>query len=178
MRKRWIVCGLVAALYASASAAPDNDRTVRKALAPLYGKIQKAFMNRDIEGLLAVLAPPNTARPGEKAADPMKLRREIGLQLAVMKKMNGVKMQMTKVTVKGDRAVVLNSYAFSGLFEPQKGKVMKMADKGMTKDTWAKTPKGWRLLNLETLKSDPTLDGRPLKEVMAGDAARKGPGKR
>jgi hypothetical protein len=107
----------------------------------------------------------------------MKLRREIGLQLAVLKKMIGAKMQITKVTVKGDRAVVLNSYSFSGLFEPQKGKVMKMADNGVTRDTWAKTPRGWRLLNLETVKSRPTLDGRPLKEVMAGDAARKGPRK-
>jgi hypothetical protein len=177
MRDRLIIGVMAAALCASASAAPDSERSVRKALAPLYGKIQKAFMNRDIEGLLAVLAPPNTARPREKAADPMKLRREIGLQLAVLKKMIGAKMQITKVTVKGDRAVVLNSYSFSGLFEPQKGKVMKMADNGVTRDTWAKTPRGWRLLNLETVKSRPTLDGRPLKEVMAGDAARKGPRK-
>lgn len=165
----------IVALGSSAGAAPASEKAVRAALTPLYGRIRTAFLNRDIDGFLRFLAPAGAVKTGEKVVDPQKVRSQVGVVFAMLKKMTGVKMEMTSVKVKGDRAVVMNRYAYQGIFEPQPGKTVKMADKGMTRDTWIKTGKGWRILNLETVESNPTMDGKSIKEAMQGSAPRSAP---
>lgn len=140
--------------------------------------MRKAFLDRNIDAFMALFAPPGTARPGEKAADLQKVRAQVGINLVMVKKMTGVRIEMQTLTVKGDRAVVISKYAYQGIIESQPGKPVKVADKGVTRDTWAKTPKGWLLLDIETLQSNPTMDGKPMKEALkGGGAGAKGGGK-
>ncbi len=155
-----------------ATAAPLSEAAARKALAPRYAQMRKAFLDRNIEGFMALFAPPGTAKPGEKVADAQKVRVQVGMNLAMVKKMTAVKMSIAKLAVKGDRIVVQNAYTYQGLIQTQPGKMVKLADSGMTRDTWARTPKGWFLLDIETLKSNPTLDGKPMKEYMKGAAGQ------
>jgi len=166
MRQRILPVLITLSLFAAASAQTSADKAVRKALEPLYARIAKAFFNRDIEGFMGLFAPPGTARQGEKVADPQEARVRVGMVLAMVKKMTGVKMQIVQVTSKGDRAVVINRYAYQGIVEPEKGRTVKMADRGTMKITWAKTAKGWRILNVDTIDSNPTMDGKPMKGTM------------
>jgi ketosteroid isomerase-like protein len=158
--------------------AQADDKAVRKALEPMYRKMEQAFRQRNIEAVMALTAPGFTGKSGKDTAPADKVRAQLGMQFAMLKEMKSVRMTIAKLTVKGDTAVVENKYAFSGIIVPEKDRVVKMADNGVTRDTWTKTAKGWRLLQLETVKSNPTINGRPLKEAMAGQSAPGGRGSR
>ncbi|NLH99736.1 MAG: nuclear transport factor 2 family protein [Chthonomonadales bacterium] len=164
---RVFVVALIAAM-ASASWAQGNERAVRKALEPMYRKMEQAFLKRDVNAVMALTAPGFTGKSGDETVPADKVKMQIGMQFAMLKEMKSVKMQIAKLAIKGKDAIVVNRYAFSGVIEPQKGKTVKMADQGVTRDTWQKTAQGWRLLQIETVKSNPTIDGKPLKEAMAG----------
>lgn len=159
---------------ASASMGQARQKSVRTALEPMYRKIEQAFMKRDINMFMALTAPGFTGKSGDETATADKVRMELGMQFAMLKEMKSAKMRISKLTLQGSKAVVVNEYAFSGIIEPQKGTTVTMADKGITRDTWTKTAEGWRLLQLETVKSNPTLDGKPLKEAMSGKSASPG----
>ncbi len=171
MRFRTSVVLAAALMVLSGGAMAQNEQAVRKALAPLYAKVRQAFLHRDVDAFIAILAPSGTARQGEKASDPQEVRVQVGMRLAMLKKMTTVKMEMQKVTVNGDRAVVMNRFEYEGIVETQPGKTVRMGDKGITRDTWARTPKGWRLLHIETVQSNPTMDGKPLIEAMKQNSA-------
>jgi len=166
-------CGLLAGAVwlALAASAQADDKAVRKALEPMYAKMEQAFKKRDIKAVMALTAPGFTGKSGKETVPAEEVQMQLGMQFAMLKVMKSAKMRIAKLTVKGDKAVVVNRYAFSGVIEPQKGTTVKMADSGITRDTWTKTAKGWRLLQLETVKSNPTLNGTPLKEAMAGKKA-------
>ena len=148
--------------------AQADDKAVRKALEPMYRKMEQAFMKRDINAVIALTAPGFTGKSGNEVVPAEKVKMEIGMRFAMLKEMKSVKMKIAKLTVKDGKAVVVNRYAMSGIIVPEKDKVVKMADTGVTRDTWTKTAQGWRLLQLETVRSNPTINGRPLKEAMAG----------
>ncbi len=164
---------LACAALAIVAGARADDKAVRKALEPMYRKMEQAFMKRDINAVMALTAPGFTGKKGNETAPAEKVQMELGMQFAMLKEMKSVKMKIAKLTVKDGKAVVVNRYALSGIIMPDKNKVVKMADTGVTRDTWTKTAKGWRLLQLETLRSNPTINGKPLKEAMAGSQAGK-----
>ncbi len=169
LRRLILAC---AALALSAGAHAD-DKAVRKALEPMYRKMEQAFMKRDINAVMALTAPGFTGKSGKETVAAEKVQMELGMRFAMLKEMKSVKMTIAKLTVKGGNAVVVNRYAFSGIIMPDKNKVVKMADTGVTRDTWTKTSKGWRLLQLETIRSNPTINGKPLKEALKGQSGKK-----
>jgi hypothetical protein len=159
---------------ALATAAWGDDKAVRKALEPMYAKMEQAFMKRDVSAVMALTAPGFTGKSGSEVVTGDKMLMQIGMRLAMIQQMKSVKMRIAKLSVKGDKAVVVNRYAFSGIITLNNGRTVKGADNGITRDTWVRTKTGWRLLQLETVKSNPTLDGKPFKEAMAG-LQRKSP---
>lgn len=165
MRSLFITLLVLTTMASTAMAQSKPDSALRKSIEPLYARMTTAFLNRDIEAFMAMFAPPGTARQGEKVADPQEVRMRIGMIFAMLKKMTGVKMQIENVTGKGDRAVVVSKYAYQGIIEPEQGKTVKMADRGRMKVTWARTNKGWRILDVDTIESNPTMDGKPISQA-------------
>lgn len=164
------VVGL-ALLGSQVFAAPPTVPEARKALTPLYAGISKAFLARDLEGVLKYFGAASDRKPGEKGTDPKELRTKFGTMFIMLKEMKSAKMEIAKLTVVGDRVVVLNRYSYVGVIEPERGRTVKAADQGVTRDTWARTAKGWRIIHLETLKSNPTFNGKPIDEVMKSPQA-------
>lgn len=173
MRDRLLIVTL--SVLALQSGAAADERALRKALTPMYAKIEAAFRKRDVAAFMALTAPNFTGKQKDKVVEGSKVQMQLGMEFAMLQSMDKVTMKMEKVTSKDGKAVVVNRYSFAGTVAPEKGKILKMADNGVTRDTWVKTPKGWLLLQLETVKSNPTFNGRPVSEYMGGKSSASKP---
>ena len=85
------------------------------------------------------------------------------MQLTMLQKIIQISNKITKFTVKGSTVVTTTDGVFEAdlKFTPDAKKNSRLKSLSKTEDVWVKSPKGWQLKQVKTLKETMTLDGKP-----------------
>lgn len=160
--KTTMLCLLAAAALGTAPLARADDAAVRKELQTQYDRLIQAMKAKDINGVMSVAAPGFTEKqPGMPAMNAAQAKAAMEEDFKMTKSLDSASMKVVKVSVKGNTAVATTDYKMAGT-GLMNGKEHKMTDRGTSRDTWVKTPQGWKVKSVVFVQSHPMMDGRPM----------------
>ena len=149
--KRLLFVPLVFLCASAAFADPATE--ARQAIEAIYAKVDAATMAADPTIFKRICTPDcRFVQPGQPPQTVEQITKEIA---PVMAQWRGMKTQtvVDAVTVSGAEAVVTDTQTTDGVFNGQ-----PLHDVTQNKDTWKKTPGGWRLA-LSLVVSDKMTPG-------------------
>jgi hypothetical protein len=154
---------LLCAIGLFGTAFADNTAAVKKELTADYAKISKGMAAGNVAPISALLTDDYVAiQPGKPKITKAQMLRQFKMlagQVHVTKWDRTIK----SLTASGKTAVAIVNGSFTG--EIPSGGAAKphiLSQKGVTKDTWVKTPKGYRLQKSEVQSMEMLMDGQPL----------------
>ncbi|HEX8163914.1 MAG TPA: nuclear transport factor 2 family protein [Pyrinomonadaceae bacterium] len=159
----------LAALALSGALAPQGyaqgrrERAVRRELEATYAKVAEAYRNKDIEAFMDDKTADFTARSlGGNVATREQVEAGVKQRMARVIRLNYLKVRLKELTVAGDVAVAITTQEFSRVVADPQGNERTVVSKGTThRDTWVKTPRGWKIKSVEELTQGRELiDGR------------------
>ena len=144
------------------SARADATSDARRALQTLYDKTNVAAAKKDLNGVLAYMAPDfvATGEKGEKrtVAD---LRAQLSQIFPLLQSWRGGS-RIQQVTIKGNAATVLvKENVRMVMVNPQTRQKAVLDSMGTSRDVWVKQGSGWRMKQSQTLSSKALLNGKP-----------------
>jgi len=160
---RWIaVVALSLAVVPNAGRA--DDASVRKELAANYDKITMALDHKDSTSLRTIVTQDFTMEEAGKKMDGKASLAVIEKGFKTTGSVGEDAMKIRTLKVNGNTAIATVAYKRTSTSVPdKKHKTHAIASNGITEDTWVKTKSGWRLKSVKTLKSEMTVDGKPMK---------------
>ncbi len=95
--------------------------------------------------------------------DRKQLEQQIKMQLSAVQKIDTMTNKIEKLTVKGNTVIARTNGVFEATLKltPDAKKTSRLKSVSLTDDTWIKTPKGWLLKQVKSIKETVTLDGKP-----------------
>jgi Domain of unknown function (DUF4440) len=165
---------LAAAVLTSSSRA--DDRSVRRELEALYAQEARILQHGERHELKRFLLDHTTDDYRLKSEGGKTLSREdtaANLEEGPMAaaRFTGQEYRILKLTVKGNEAVVLFKDRTTAVIEDQQGNPHKIVNMSNTRDTWVKTPDGWKTRLTEVLSSKTLVDGKEVKPRRARSRA-------
>lgn len=146
-----------------------DDAAVRKEIQAGYDKLCAAMKSKNIDGVMKMGTKDFSYTEKGQTMGGEQMKQMMQQQFAAMKSCDKMVMKIDKLTVKGNTATVMSSSEGVMTIGGADGKTHKMADKNTSKDTWVKTPEGWKCKNVTVLTDKMTMDGKPFDpSAMAG----------
>ncbi len=135
----------------------------RKDVEGLYGKYKKAIYAKDIKAMMAMTTADFswTNPKGVKMERPA-IESQLKTQFTMLKKITGFTVKIDKFSTKGDTAVARTTTVMSAEINMGNNKTSKLVSTSVSDDTWKKTPKGWMMHSVKSIKDVNTLDGKVL----------------
>jgi hypothetical protein len=128
-----------------AKAEAPNTRRVRKELEERYQNLAKANQERDLQAILALRTPDSSAKGPDGQSSNYQQMAEYSRQL-VQAIRPPIHLQNTILELAVDqdqaRAVVLQEFS---RMQNMAGKIRKVETSAIQRETWVKTPEGWKL---------------------------------
>jgi hypothetical protein len=160
------VCTLSAAALAPSVRA--DDRSVRTELEALYAQYARIVKQDDRYALKRFFLDHTTSDFRGTSENGRTLSREdavAGLhQVAIgAARFIGQEYGILKLTVKGNQAAVLYKGHTTAVADDPQANTHKIEAMTTVRDTWVKTPEGWKTRLSEILASKTLLDGREFK---------------
>jgi len=170
-------------MLAAAALTPSgraDDRSVRRELEALYAQEARILKQGERYQLKRFLLDHTTNDYRLKTEGGKMMSREdtaANLEEGPMAaaRFTGQEFRILKLSVKGDEAVVLFKDRTTAVIEDPQGNAHKIVNMSNTRDTWVKTPDGWKTRLTEVLSSKTLLDG---KEIKPQRARSRGPSQR
>jgi ketosteroid isomerase-like protein len=128
----------------------------------MYNEAEKCFANKDVASLTKYMTPDFTMTTGGKTKDLAGSKQGLTQFFGMMKTLRAT-MTVTKVSQKGDMAMVTDSYRMSGnmmSMNPKVKKTSKMVDTGTETATWVKVKGKWMMKKLVSTDDKVTIDGK------------------
>ncbi len=175
MTRRRVVAGLIALFMAGSFGAAKADDAVsaKKAIQAMYTKVEAAAEKRDLKGMMVHLAPDyeETGPDGVVVKMPA-IKANMERVLKQVKTLH-ISAVITKITVKGDKATVLNKDTVNMVAtNPQTKKEMKLVLEETNEAQWEKKSGAWLEKRSKTLTMKQFLDGKEIP--MPGKQPKKG----
>ncbi len=149
----------------------DAVATAKKAIQALHAKSAAAAEKKDVQGMLAHVAPDY--EEGEQDETATKLPYIRSLLERTISKTKSVRMGtvITKFTLNGDKATVLTATTFTVVADnPRTKKEEKFAMQGTSEEQWEKKSGVWLEKRTKMLTAKETVDG---KDASALDKQRR-----
>lgn len=128
-----------------------------------YDKLRKCMMSKDVNGMFAMCSPDMTWTEGGKTTKQADLRKEIEMQFKSTQKYDELTFKLSKVTIKGNTAVVVcDNSVKATVLPPGSKKTSMIVSKSTSIDTWVKGKHGWMVKSVVVQKNDTTVDGKPV----------------
>lgn len=155
---RALVIWCVLMLIASPSSA---DKRAERQIRAEYAKTVQYMKQKNLEGLLRQMTPDFLYKTpkGEvmnKQTVEMAMREQFRLMKSVQKRTTTIK----KMEFKGNTVLVTTEEELAFTFADAQGKLHKAYTKATTRDTWVKTPQGWKVKMTESLAETTYIDGK------------------
>lgn len=155
---RFLLLSLVTLCSLSALADKRAEQQIRAE----YAKTVRFTKQKNVEGLLRQMTPDFLYKTKEgqilsKQAVELLIRQDFARIQTVH--LRTTQIQSIQVTGNIARAVTRERTVFTAT-DPQ-GKPTKMDIRATTRDTWVKTPQGWRVKMTEVLDEQRFVDGKP-----------------
>jgi hypothetical protein len=163
------------AMLAAALGAPSSradDRSVRRELEALYNQsnrllkqnqkyaLKRFFLDHTTDDFRLKLETGKTLSREDAAAD----MEEGAMAVA---QFTGQEFRILTLAVNGSQAVVLYKDRTTALLPDAQGNTHKLVSASTTRDTWVKTPEGWKTRLTEIVSSKTLLDGKEVKPKRA-----------
>jgi hypothetical protein len=155
---------LLAGLIPSSRAQkPADGRDARRELEAKYAKVSEAYRKKDIGAFMENKTPDFT---GKSLNGVVRTREQVEAgvrqRMERIRKLNYLKIKIEKLTVGDGVAVAITSQEFSRVVADAQGVERTVVSKGTRhRDTWVKTPAGWKMKSVEELtQGREIVDGR------------------
>lgn len=165
---RLSVSSFAAGLWLLAIGAPsvraDATADARHEIQQSINRTGIAFKRKNLKAYFAIFAPGFYFIDMQGARfDLETMRRSMTQILSAAKTVNGDS-TIQRFNLKGSQAVVVGrEAAIITLTKPNSKKFSKLSFQRVTKNTWAKSRRGWLLKRVRELSAKYTLDGKVLK---------------
>src|SRR5688572_15291128 len=147
---------------------------VKSEIQTVYDKLGKAFMSKNVDGILALCTPDFTHKQpnGRVSAGPA-MAAQLKQQFATGMIIIDWKSKLLEVKTKGNTATVKsNDQAKMQMKEPD-GKTHTYAVNSSAIDTLVKTREGWKFKTVHVLKERMTRDGKPMGPMAPPPSKKK-----
>jgi ketosteroid isomerase-like protein len=139
-----------------AETSSAKDAAVRKAISAEYAKFSRAAKKKDVKTALSIgTADLVVVQPDGQTMNRQQIEAMLSLQMNMVKQIRRVDIAIASLSVRGKQAVALVSMTLSGVVEDSEGKQREVISQNMSRDTWVKTDKGWRMKRSESVNSAP-----------------------
>jgi len=138
------------------------DKRAAREIRAEYARTAQYAKQKNVEGLLRQMTPDFLYKTEKgdvmnKQMVEQVMRAQYALIQSVDKRTTAIK----KMEIKGNTArVTTQEELVVTMLDPQ-GKRRKVVSKATTRDTWVKTPQGWKVKMTEILDEKTTIDGKP-----------------
>ncbi|MGQ9882265.1 MAG: nuclear transport factor 2 family protein [Armatimonadota bacterium] len=137
------------------------DKRAERQIRAEYAKTVQYMKQKNLEGLLRQMTPDFLYKTpkGEvmnKQMVEMAMREQFRLMRSVQKRTTTIK----KMEFKGNTVLVTTEEELAFTFADAQGKPHKAYTKATTRDTWVKTPQGWKVKMTESLSETTYIDGK------------------
>lgn len=155
---QWAMVWLALLLVASAVSA---DKRAEQQIRAEYNKTIRYTKQKNVEGLLRQMTPDflYKTKSGQVVNKQM-VEMAIREQYAHVKKVDKRTTTIKKMEIKGDTAVVTTAEEAVFTMMDVQGRPHKLRSIATTRDTWVKTPQGWKVKMTEILSEETFVDGK------------------
>jgi hypothetical protein len=161
---------LVWALAVVSTAPPvyGDEKSVRRELEKIYGQYGRLLRGEHKYALKRFFLETTTEDYVMKQAGGKKATREEVAEIMdsgpmAMMQFTAYSYKILKLTVKGDQAIVHYKDQGTAVVPDPQGRPRKIVVSNTARDTWVKTPEGWKTRYSESLGSKTLLDGKEFK---------------
>ena len=150
-------------IVSSTAVCAQSERAVHQELTADYNRIARSFQKKDTHAIMALAAPGFTMKMGGRVLNARQAEQELKREIVFIETIRRVVLTIQSFKLQGKRAIATVSVSFAGTTEDDRGRRHTLTMDGITRDTWIKTPHGWRIQHVDTVKSRSTLDGKPMQ---------------
>ena len=162
-RRNAILTLITAASLLSISHISYAQKGEEKAIRAAYATADALYRKKDVAKLMKMLTPDVMYKEvGGKTMNYKEMDALMKQQLGNIQSIDAFKTTIKKLTVKGKTAQSETSMTLKGKVADPQGKIHVMTSMSTTRDTWTKTPQGWRMKMIEALSDKMLMDGKPM----------------
>jgi len=138
------------------------DKRAAREIRAQYARTVQYSKQKNVEGLLRQMAPDflYKAKNGNVMNKQM-VEQAMRAQYALIQSVDKRTTTIKKMEIKGNTARVITQEELAVTMVDAQGKPHKVVSKATTRDTWVKTPQGWKVKMTEILDEQTTIDGKP-----------------
>lgn len=160
MRTIFTVMSIFLLLAGIATADKKTERQIRAE----YAKTVQYTKQKNLEGLLRQMTPDflyktQTGGVMNKQMVESAMRDQFRMMKSVQKRTTTIK----KMEFKGNTVLVTTEEELAFTFLDTQGKPHRAYTRATTRDTWVKTPQGWKVKMTESLKETTFIDGKKVQ---------------
>jgi ketosteroid isomerase-like protein len=138
------------------------DKRAAREIRAQYARTVQYSKQKNVEGLLRQMAPDflYKAKNGNVMNKQM-VEQAMRAQYALIQSVDKRTTTIKKMEIKGNTARVITQEELAVTMVDAQGTPHKVVSKATTRDTWVKTPQGWKVKMTEILDEQTTIDGKP-----------------
>jgi len=146
MRRRLMIITVASLTLATASTMCQGSKSdARSAIRAAYDRYNTAFKNKDIHTIMALFTADFKWKLVDgKSLDRAKTQAAIEQQMTATVRVHKMSVKIERFTVRGDRAIVYTRELLVATMRGARGKLERLTSEETYRDTWVKTPDGWK----------------------------------
>jgi ketosteroid isomerase-like protein len=138
------------------------DKRAAREIRAQYARTVQYSKQKNVEGLLRQMAPDFLYRAKNgNVMNKQMVEQAMRVQYALIQSVDKRTTTIEKMEIKGNTARVITQEELAVTMVDAQGKPHKVVSKATTRDTWVKTPQGWKVKMTEILDEQTTIDGIP-----------------
>jgi len=150
------------ALWLICQGAAADEAKARRELEAEHARLMRAYRSKDVHAIVAACAPGFAYKTESgKVLTARDAERAIRDDMAKAGSIITADSTIQNLTLKGTTAVVVTRTRITAMVTGRDGRRHSAGTVGSARETWVRTPSGWRVKSYEELSSIRLLDGRP-----------------
>lgn len=154
-------CAVFIALALAIVSAVFADKRAEREIRAEYDKTVRFVKQKNVEGLLRQMTPDFLYRTTRnQVLSKQMVEQAMREQFRMMRRVDKRETTIRRIEVKGNTAYVTTEEVLAFTFVDAQGKPHKVYTKARTRDTWVKTPQGWKVKMTQSLSEETYVDGK------------------
>jgi ketosteroid isomerase-like protein len=148
--------------FASPLLAGGKDSPDKKAITALYGQLASAMRAKDVKAITRLGTPDFTSREvNGRVRTAEQSAAQMEEHFKTLKRVTDVRTSLVNLKIKDGTATAVSDFSFAAVVIAG-GKPHDFRTSGQTKDTFVKTPAGWKFKSMHTVRATSLMDGEPI----------------
>lgn len=157
------VLPLSATIFSPRVLAKSAPSSAESELRAIYAKVGQALKRRDINSVLAYETSNFTQKePDGSVKKRAQADASMRQTMTIVSAINSIKFNITGVKMVNRKAQVSYRQELDAMLRTRDGSKAHFKSTALGRDTWIKTPRGWRVQKGETFSNKSTVNGHPI----------------